>query len=78
MLFHAFKKTFTDPEEAGPSIQTSAEGPGKCFNAMKIMCECYSCIFYLIPTKNTLKMLLNIKIPFTLDVSFKFSNVIMS
>ena len=41
-----------------PSVQTSSEGPGKCKCNVTNMCDRYSCILYLIPTKFALKTLL--------------------
>ena len=37
------------------SAQTSTEGPGKCLYNETNMCDRYSCIFNLIPTKFALK-----------------------
>ena len=56
------------------SVQTSPEGPGKCECNETNMCDCYSCIFYLIPTQFALKTQLKHKIVHFLTLDFSKQN----
>ena len=57
-----------------PSVQTSSEGPIKCYCNTTTMCDRFSCILYLIPTLFALKTLLQHLIVHFLTLDFSKQN----
>ena len=57
MFFRGAGGRCFEHEANRPSAQTSPASLGKCYCNETSMCDHYSCIFYLIPTIFTLKLL---------------------